>query len=67
MTDTATVLESIAKDVADTLPSVAAPTLGDLIRLGSRHTTQVGNWGSGDKACALSAAALAARSLGVID
>jgi hypothetical protein len=39
--------------------------LGDCILLGSESTTQEYNWGSGDKACALSAAALGALTMGV--
>lgn len=40
--------------------------LADLIRAGSKVTTQVGGWGRGDQACALSAAGLAAKQMGLI-
>lgn len=41
-------------------------TLADLLRGGSKHTTQVTNWGAGENACALSAAAYAAAALGIV-
>jgi hypothetical protein len=41
-------------------------TLADLLRGGSKHTTQVTNWGAGENACALSAAAYAAKAQGII-
>lgn len=39
-------------------------TLADAIREGSRVTTQAFNWGNGNSACALSAAAVGARARG---
>jgi hypothetical protein len=45
---------------------ILSVSLGDLIRRGSTETTQADGWGSGGEACALSAAALDARSLGLI-
>lgn len=39
-------------------------TLADAIREGSRNTTQVANWGDGETACALSAAAIGAKGRG---
>lgn len=41
-------------------------TLADAIREGSKVTTQAYNWGSGDSACALSAAAVGARARGIL-
>ena len=46
---------------------VAGVTLADLIRKGSQDTEQAHGWGCGVYACALSAAALAAHDLGIID
>lgn len=45
---------------------VTSVSLGDLIRRGSATTIQADGWGSGGEACALSAAALEAKSLGWI-
>lgn len=45
---------------------VTGVSLGDLVRRGSIGTVQANGWGSGDRACALSAAALHARDLGFI-
>lgn len=42
------------------------PTLSDAIRLGSKTSTQVRNWGSGDTACALSAGAIGAAALDLV-
>lgn len=42
-------------------------TLADAIREGSKYTTQSYNWGHGESACALSAAALAAQAHGYIE
>lgn len=42
------------------------PTLASLIRCGTRVTAQARNWGDGDTACTLSAAFLAARTLGIV-
>lgn len=41
--------------------------IADLLRHGAQGTTQSIGWGNGGEACFLSAAALAARDLGVID
>ncbi len=41
-------------------------TLADAIREGSSVTTQAYNWGNGETACALSAAAIAARARGFV-
>lgn len=41
-------------------------TLADAIREGSQVTTQTYGWGSGDTACALSAARLAAKARGYL-
>jgi len=41
-------------------------TLADAIREGSKTSQQEYNWGSGDRACALSAAAIAASARGYI-
>jgi hypothetical protein len=41
-------------------------TLADAIREGSLVTTQEHGWGSGENACALSAARLAARARGYL-
>lgn len=43
------------------------PTLASLIRCGTRVTAQARNWGDGDTACTLSAAFLAARTLGIVE
>lgn len=43
------------------------PTLASLIRCGTRVTAQARNWGDGDNACTLSAAFLAARTLGIVN
>jgi len=40
--------------------------IADLIRQGSATTVQADGWGSGGEACALSAAALAAKDLGYL-
>ena len=40
--------------------------IADLIRQGCETTTQADGWGSGETACALSAAGIAARDLGYI-
>lgn len=43
---------------------VTGYTLADAIREGSTVTTQEYNWGSGDRACALSAGSIAATARG---
>lgn len=45
---------------------VATYTLADAILDGSNFTEQAFNWGGGEKACALSAAAIAAKAHGFI-
>lgn len=47
----------------------SAPTLADMIRLGSKFTKQaVGDWGNGeDNSCAMSAAVSAATALGYME
>lgn len=40
--------------------------IADLIRQGSATTIQADGWGAGGEACALSAAALAAKGLGYL-
>lgn len=42
-------------------------TLSSLIRLGTRVTAKERGWGDGDTACTLSAAFLAARTLGIVE
>lgn len=60
--------ERIKADLAEIDFSVASTVhLADLIRAGSKSTTQARNWGAGESACALSAAALAAKNLGLIE
>lgn len=61
------VIEKIAADMSGIEEKVMTTSLADLVRAGSAHTTQEFNWGDGDRACALSAAALGAVALGVID
>lgn len=63
-TTTEDVQALIAADLADV--EVPTLTLGDLIRAGSAHTVKVECWGAGTEACALSAAAIAADSLGLL-
>lgn len=41
-------------------------TLADVMREGSKITTQAFNWGNGDTACALHAAAISASARGLI-
>lgn len=48
------------------LDVVTSYTLADAIREGGTVTTQAYNWGSGDTACALSAARIAATARGYI-
>lgn len=57
----------IAADLSGIEERVMTTSLADLIRVGSKHTTQEYGWGAGDTACALSAAAYSAAALGVID
>jgi hypothetical protein len=60
------VVEAIRQDLSGIEEKVMTPSLADLIRAGSQHTEKEEGWGSGDTACALSAAALGATALGVI-
>lgn len=58
-------------DVIDTLRAtelrvVTAYTLADAMREGSTVTVQVRDWGAGDRACALSAARIAAKARGYL-
>ena len=68
MTTTA-VPEQISEAIIADLADIETPTLtlGDLIRAGAAHTVKVENWGAGNAACALSAAAIAAESLGLYE
>jgi len=45
---------------------VTGYTLADAMREGARVTTPVVGWGTGTRACALSAAAIGARAHGII-
>lgn len=60
------VVEAIRADLSGVEEKVLTPSLSDLMRAGSTHTEQEFNWGAGDSACALSAAALGGKALGVI-
>lgn len=64
-TETAVELDEQIRADIDEVPMVTL-TLGDLIRAGSAHTSQAYGWGAGREACALSAAGVAARSLGLV-
>lgn len=48
------------------LDTVTRYTLADAIREGSLITSQANGWGTGERACALSAARLAARARGYL-
>lgn len=61
-----TIESEIAAEMTGIEEKVMSTSLADLIRMGSKHTTQEFNWGAGDTACALSAAAYGAAALGVI-
>lgn len=68
---TATTEQNIDLATAADLASIEENVLtrvhiADLIRQGSATTVQADGWGSGGEACALSAAALAAKDLGYI-
>lgn len=62
----------IVKTVREAIPAeqleeaTRSLTLADAMRAGAAATTQVGNWGSGGNACALSAARLGAQATGWI-
>lgn len=68
MTDTtivpAEITEAVRADVEDALTGTV--TISDLIRAGAAHTVKHEGWGGGDRACALSAAGVAADALGII-
>jgi hypothetical protein len=67
-TTTEQVVQSIKDDLALIEENVILnTTVADLIRMGAPHTVQANGWGGGEQACALSAAALAAKALGFID
>jgi hypothetical protein len=57
------VIEAIEADLSGIEERVTQRVhLADLIRDGAKHTTQEFGWGKGDRACALSAAGLAAKA-----
>ena len=56
----------ISKEEAEDLERQTTFTLADAIREGSLSTTQEYGWGGNSKACALSAAYIAARNRGYI-
>jgi hypothetical protein len=67
-TTTEQVVQSIKDDLAQIEEKVLLnTTVADLIRMGAPHSVQAHGWGSGEQACALSAAALAAAAIGIID
>jgi hypothetical protein len=51
---------------ADALARSTEYRLSDAIREGASQTTHYAGWGAGENACALSAAALAAKARGLI-
>lgn len=61
--------EELRKELAglDLKVLTEGATLASLIRLGTRVTAKERNWGNGDTACTLSAAFLAARTLGIVE
>ena len=63
--------ERIARELADEIDAIGLDvatsyTLADAIREGSTVTRQPVGWGSGDNACAMSAAVIAGRARGYI-
>lgn len=61
------VVEALRASLAGIEESVVTQvSISDLIRQGSAETVQANGWGEDDSACALSAAALAAKALGYI-
>jgi hypothetical protein len=64
MSTTDTIVESLTQSptVAE-LEAATRVSLPDLIRFGSEQTIQEFGWGQGEKACALSAAALGLEAL----
>jgi len=61
------IIEDLRADLAGIEEKVMTTSLADLIRSGSTRTEQEYGWGSGENACALSAAAYSAAALGVIE
>lgn len=66
-----TVREEIVSDLKADLASIEERVvtgihLSDLIRIGSSRTVQTDGWGDGNRACALSAAALGAVAMEVL-
>lgn len=60
------VIDRIAEQAKNLDDSFGSYTLADAIREGSQFTEQEYHWGTGEKACALHAAALAAKARGWI-
>lgn len=54
------------KEQVDNIERIGQYTLADAIREGAQFTEQAHGWGDGDKACALHAAALAAKARGYV-
>lgn len=62
------VVEALRADLAGIEEEVTlGVSVADLIRRGASETVQADGWGSGETACALSAAGLAAKALGFIE
>lgn len=71
MTQTLTPLEQstekLREQISDKeLERLTSYTLADAIREGSSVTTQAYSWGDGETACALTAAAIAAKARGYL-
>jgi hypothetical protein len=68
MTTTTVAPPEISKAVRDEIDATLAEkiTVADLLRAGAAHTRPQRDWGAGDQACALSAAAIAAEAVGLI-
>lgn len=64
ISDIKTQIESLME--ADALQRSTEYRLSDAIREGASQTTHYAGWGSGENACALSAAALAMKARGII-
>lgn len=59
--------EKVREQISDKdLERMTSYTLADAIREGSSVTTQAYNWGNGETACALTAAAIAAKARGYL-
>jgi len=69
ITDIKTVIDEKVIDSIDAaaLERASQYRLSDAIREGSAVTKQASGWGSGETACALSAAALALKARGYLD